>query len=837
MHRSFTTTIFLVFISLLGYAQDITIKGVVTDRTNDEAIEFVTVYLKGTAINTETNLEGEYVLNVEKQRSVTIIFSRIGYEEAEMKIRANRDRYNVDITLQPSETDLDITVKDKRVAERAMVRESVEDMKLLPSTTGNLESVLPHIALGARSGTGGELSSQYNVRGGNYDENLVYVNDFEIFRPQLLRSSQQEGLSFPNTDLVRELSFSSGGYESKYGDKMSSVLDISYKRPTEFKASITASLLGATAHIEGSAIPKLNGTNRLRYLVGYRYKTNRYLLSSLDTQGEYNPNFTDIQTYLTYDITDDWQIGFLSNYNESTYDFTPRTRSTAVGLLTAAISLNSVFTGSESDEFKTGMMGGALTFIPDRDKNPLFVKFLVSTYRGLEREGLDITGFYRLSQIETDIGSDEAGQEIALLGVGTQQQFSRNRLFNKITNYKIKGGIELQSETNENKSHFVQWGVNLRNEFFDDRLNEWERIDSAGYSLEFSETEVLLTSVLKAKNLINSNKLTGYIQDTYTAFGDEGQELRVTLGSRFSYWDLSSEFNISPRFQLQYKPVSEKDIAYKLAGGVYYQTPFYRELRRTDGTINRDLRSQKSIHLVAGLTSDFYWKRMSDQPFRFIMEAYYKKLDNLISYDIDNVRIRYSGENDASGRAYGLDMRLNGEFVPGAESWFNISYINVKESLNDVDHMRFESKTSTFRSIDRVPRPTDQTINFSIFFQDYLPRNENFKVNMLLTFGTGAPFGLPENNRVFRNAFRFKDYRRVDMGLSLQLWNKDWKDRKPNHLLRSFDNAWISLEAFNLIGIENVSSNTWVRSIFNQQFAVPNNLTNRRINLRLRVDI
>ena len=308
-----------------------------------------------------------------------------------------------------------------------------------------------------------------------------------------------------------------------------------------------------------------------------------------------------------------------------------------------------------------------------------------------------------------------------------------------------------------------------------------------------SDQEVLLTRVLKAENLVESNKITGYIQDTYTSFGDEGQELKMTLGSRFSYWDRGSEFNISPRFQLLYKPKSEKDISYKLAGGVYYQTPFYRELRREDGTINDDLQSQRSLHLVAGLTSDFYWKEMSDKPFRLIVEGFYKKLDNLVSYDINNVRIRYSGENNASGSAIGLDARLNGEFVPGAESWFNVSFLRVKESLDGIQHQSFNTNEGQLVDVNSVPRPTDQLVSFSLYFQDYLPRNENFKVNFLLTYGTGLPFGIPEDNIVARNTYTYKDYTRVDMGLSLQMWNKDWKERKPNHFLRGFDLSLIHI--------------------------------------------
>jgi len=816
-------------------AQDqVIISGKVTDATTGEPVEFATVYVDNTSVNDETNLEGFYKLTVPKQKNIVVVFSRLGYVELRKEVRANKSRNNIYVQLTPSESDISIVVTDDRIADREMIKESVEQVKLLPSITGNIESLLPHIALGARSGTGGELSSQYNVRGGNYDENLVYVNDFEIFRPQLLRSNQQEGLSFPNIDLIRDLSFSAGGYESRYGDKMSSVLDIYYKRPTETKGSVSMSLLGGSAHMEGTALKGINDTPKLRYLIGARYKDTRYVLGSLDTDGEYSPVFADIQGYLTYDITSDLQLGVLSNYNLSKYDFSPINRSTGLGLIDFTLQLNSAFVGGESDEFKTGMVGTSLTYIPDRESNPFFIKLLASTYRGLEKEAIDISGFYRLSQIETGVGED-AGQEIALLGTGTEQQYARNRFFNKITDIHLKGGIELQS-TEEQSAHFVQGGIRLRNEFFDDRLNEWERLDSAGYSLPFSDTEVLLNQVLKSENVISSNKITGFLQDSYSSFGDNGEEFKLTVGSRVSYWDLNKDFNISPRVQLLYKPAGDRNISYKLAGGVYYQTPFYRELRRRDGSLNTDVQAQKSIHILGGITQDFIWEKMSDKPFRFIAEAYYKKFEDLVSYDIDNVRIRYSGENDASGYAAGLDMRLNGEFVPGAESWINMSFLSTKESLIGVQHQKFDSDEGAFVDVDRVSRPTDQFLYFSLFFQDYLPRNENFKVNINLTFGGGLPFGLPENNQEVRNTFRFADYRRVDMGFALQLWNESWKDRKPGHFLRGFDNAWISLEVFNMMGIQNVSSNTWIKTITNQQFAIPNKLTTRRLNLKLRIE-
>ncbi len=819
---------------LLG--QESILEGSIVQSDTEQPVDLVTVYVDGLAISTESELDGSYRLELDIEGRQTIKFSRLGFKEQSITINLMRGQtVRKDVVMVPLESNLEVTITEDRVGELEMVNENTDAIKLIPSTTGNLESVLPHIALGARSGTGGELSSQYNVRGGNYDENLVYVNDFEIFRPQLIRAGQQEGLSFPNIDLMRDLSFSSGGYESKYGDKMASVLDIKYKRAEEFRGSVSGSLLGGAAHVEGSKSIGNSSYQKLRYLVGARYKTNKYLLGSLDTQGEYAPEFIDIQSYLTYDLNTDLQLGLLTNYNTSTFNFIPRTRTTALGLIDQSLQLSSVFEGAERDQFKTGMVGGSLTYLPDREKNPLYIKLLASTYRGVEVENIDIKGFYRLSQVESDINSDSFGEEVAVLGVGTEHDFSRNRLFNRITNIQLKGGLELQSDV-EGKAHFIQGGLKYQSELFDDRLNEWERLDSAGYSLPYSDTEVLLNSVLKSENEIRSTKLTGFIQDTYSSLVDGVSELSLTVGTRFSYWDLSGAFNISPRIQFLYKPLrGDGNTSYKLATGIYHQTPFYRELRRPDGSINNDVKPQRSIHIVGGVTKDFIWERISDKPFRFIAEAYYKSFSNLISYDVDNVRLRYSGENDATGTATGIDFRLNGEFVPGAESWFNLSFLSARENLEDVTHKRY-NEFGEVVEVSTVPRPSDQSFSMSIYFQDYLPANENIKVFLNMIFGGGLPFGLPDENDEFRNIFRFTAYRRVDMGFGLQLWKGDWRATKSNHMLRGFENAWINLEIFNLMGVENVSSNTWVRTVFSQQYAVPNNLTNRRVNLRFRLD-
>lgn len=836
--KSCFTFCFLLLASHVVQSQEVTLFGAVRDLDTDEPIQFVTVYLKGSSTATETNAYGEYSLKAKAETSQTLVFSRIGYRDTEMRISEMPagSKRNINIRLAAKVSDVEVVIRSSKIEDVGMVKEEVTEFKKLPTASGNFESILPHIALGTSSGTGGELSSQYNVRGGNYDENLVYVNDFEIFRPLLIRSSQQEGLSFPNVDLIRDVKFSSGGFEARYGDKMSSVLDIRYKRPEEFKASVSTSFLGASAHMEGSKKVGPNAYNKLRYLVGGRYKTTRYILGSLDVQGEYVPNFADIQTYLTYDFTSDLQLAVLANYNYSQYNFVPRERVSASGLFTQVLQLTTVFEGQEETGFENTMGGVSLTYIPERDKNPLFVKLLASRYDNYETESFDILGYYRLSQVEFDLEGEGALDEVSVLGTGTQHIYARNRLESQITNVQLKGGIELQTP-NDMVNNFIQWGIKYQNEQIDDRLSEWERIDSAGYSIPFSEEAVLLNEVIKSENEINSHRITAFAQNSYSFGKTDSYEFKLTGGVRMNYWSYNGETTISPRFQLFYKPLSgNKDITFKLSGGVYAQPAFYRELRNYQGEINPEIEAQKSTHIVAGMSYDFDWLKRSKKKFRFIAEAYYKKLDNLISYEIDNVRIRYSGLNNASGYVAGLDLRVNGEFVPGAESWVNVSFLRAKETLDGVQHLTRSFGETEPREINYVPRPTDQAFNINIFFQDYLPQNKDFKMNLNLAYGSGLPFGQKGNNEIYRNIFRFKAYQRVDIGFAYQIWDTSKKSSKPRHAFRFTENTWISFEVFNLLQISNVGSNTWIKTIGNQQYAIPNFLTSRRVNLRFKME-
>jgi CarboxypepD_reg-like domain/TonB-dependent Receptor Plug Domain len=843
--------LFFVFALFTGVSAQntATVFGSITEGGSNQPIEFAIVVIKETNKTVETNAAGEYALKVPTGRNLTLRVSRVGYKEATFNLAPLQSdaQRRIDFSLVSSTSQQEVVIKADRMKDNGMVREDVKDFRLLPTTTGNLESLLPALALGTNMGSGGELTSQYQVRGGNYDENLVYVNDFEIYRPQLIRAGQQEGLTFANPDLMRDLTFSSGGFEARYGDKMSSVLDIKYKRPDSLRSSVSMSALGATAHLEGSRKLGTDGYRRFRYLIGARYKTNSYLLSSLETKGEYNPNFGDIQAYLTYDVSRSWQLAFLGNYNTSVFNFVPQSRASAFGLINFTLGISTVFEGKEQDKFVNGMTGVSLTYLPDRKKNPLFLKFLASRFQTRESEGIDIVGSYILGEVESNPNAQNAGQIKDVLGEGQQHQYVRNVFWGGVTNIEHRGGYEMQLNSTPSvlKTNFLQWGVKFQNEQVEDRINEWERLDSALYSLPFDTTKLAVRTTYKTQNSLNSNRLTGFLQNTFTWRKDSVGELQATLGVRAQYWDLNKEAFVTPRLQLAYKPSNwRRDFSFRLAGGLYYQPAFYRELRRPDGTINvkglnaenEGLFAQKSAQVTAGLTYDFAIGNLRRIPFRVISEVYYKSLWDIVTYDLDNVRVRYSGENDATGYIMGWDTRINGEFVPGAESWVNFSLLRARESITGVTHKRRNPGEREGVAVADVPRPTDRLFNLSVFFQDYLPKNKNFKMHSMITVGSGLPFGFPTNNIVYRNTYRFKPYHRVDLGFSFMLWDEARKARRPNHFLRFTRQTWASLEVFNLMAVANEASKTWLKTIYNTQFPIPNYLTSRRVNLRMRMD-
>jgi hypothetical protein len=553
-------------------------------------------------------------------------------------------------------------------------------------------------------------------------------------------------------------------------------------------------------------------------------------LSSQETKGEYIPDFVDVQSYMTYDFTKSIQLAVIGNYNTSSFQFEPLSRSTTLGLITNTIRFNTAYEGAEKDKFVHGLLGASINFIPDRKSKPYFVKLLASRYSGSEQENFDILGYYRLSQIESDFSSEEFGKETALLGTGIQHRYARNYLYNEIKNSELKGGVELSKGRG---SHFIEMGFKYQTELYEDLLNEWERLDSAGYSLPYSGQDVTINRVYKTRNIIHNQKLDGFVQDKYTLNGDDFK-LKLTGGLRASHTMLAKETFLSPRLSIQYIPESKKNISYRLAWGIYYQSPFYREFRLADGTINTGVRSQKSTHYVAGLNYDFMWRSVSKKPFKLITELYYKRFSDLIIYDVDNVRIAYSAKNNGYGYASGLDLRINGEFVPNAESWVNLSFLTTKESIMGVQHTR--GRDSSKYVVEYVPRPTDRLFNLSLFFQDYLPSNKNFKANISYSFGTGLPFGVKDNNIIQRNVFRYKPYQRLDIGFSYLVWDKVEKNKGQHNPFRFSEKTWVSLEVFNIMDIVNTASVTWIKTITNEQYAINNNLTSRRVNLRFRVD-
>jgi CarboxypepD_reg-like domain/TonB-dependent Receptor Plug Domain len=844
MLRSYFFLLIFLFAAAPAFSQQTaTVFGRISDASNEQAVELATIYIKGENKSVSSDENGNFAIVVPANQRLTLGIRRVGYKESGADVPAlpAGARFAFDIALAPSQSNLEVTITERRLDEGGMVKEkNIKELRLLPSTTGNLESVLPHIALGVNTGAGGELSSQYQVRGGNYDENLVYVNDFEIYRPQLIRQGQQEGLTFPNVDLVRDLSFSSGGFQSKYGDKLSSVLDVKYKRPDSLRASANAGLLGASAHVEGSFKANKDSYRAFRYLVGARYKTTKVLLGSLDVKGEYVPAFADFQTYLTYDLNRAWQIGMIGNFNRSVYQFQPESLQRAFGLIDFALQLRTAFEGQQLDDFTQAMGGVSLTYLPEREHNPLYHKFLASRWRSRENERFDILGYYILGELEENLGSGDFGELVNILGTGTQHTWVRNNLTIDVTNAEYRGGIEFQRDDSGRdltRSHFLQWAARWQNEQILDKINEWERLDSALYSLPFDTNFLFVRKVLKTRNTLSSDRLSGYFQDTWTWRKDGLREFQAVAGIRGQYWTLNGEWFVTPRVQLLYKPLNtRKDLSYRLAGGLFFQPAFYREMRALNGRVNTDLQSQKSAHVVGGFTYDFLWGRRRPVKMRLITEAYYKSMWDLVSYDLDNVRVRYSGLNDSRGYAMGFDLRLNGEFVPGAESWINFSMLRTREAIEGVQHQVRELGDREGRTVKDVPRPTDRFFNMSMFFQDYLRRNKNFRMHLNFTVGSGLPFGVVDNNVIYRNPYRLKAYHRVDIGFSLQLWKREWLEKRPNHFLRFSRNTWMSLEVFNLMKVANEASNTWIKTIENTQYAIPNYLTGRRLNLRVRMD-
>lgn len=820
---------FIFLFATDSIAQIGTIKGHVRDEKNNP-LELVNVVVIETNKGTITDKNGFYTLTVPSDTTLTLAFQYMGYglQKHTFKLK-DGETHVLTAELEQMATNIgELVIKNNKYRSNTSIYQINPKTAIkLANPSGNIEGILKTLP-GVSSNN--ELSSQYSVRGGNFDENLVYVNDFQIYRPFLVRSSQQEGLSFINPDLVESLSFSSGGFEAKYGDKLSSVLDIKYKKPDSLAGSVSASLMGVNFHLEGS-----NKKNKLHYLLGLRYKTNQSLLNGQETIGEYRPSFTDLQGLISYDLNKKLAFELIANYSRNFFQFIPKSRQTEFGVVNNVLRLDVYFEGQEIIKYQSMMGGLSATYKPSPRLN---LKWLASAYIANEEESFDVLGYYRLDEIESNLGSEDFGQSRRSLGYGTYQDFARNNLNAFVSNIAHKGDFELAN-------HFIQWGAKYQIEFIEDKFKEWNRLDSSGYSIPFSSNEVLLNEVLKTSTSLQSRRYTAFLQNSFTP--SDNNRLTIKGGVRAHYWDMNHELLFSPRAQLSYKPRWKKDFVFKASIGMYHQPPFYRELRDLYGVVNKSVKAQRSAQAVIGGDWEF---KVWDRPFKFISEVYYKHLYNIIPYEIENVRIRYFGENLANGYAVGADFRIYGEFVKGAESWFSLSVMQTQEDIKGDFFYNYYNKDGALINgsvYDRtptdsvriepgyIPRPTDQRVQIGIFFQDYLPRNENFKMSLNLVFGTGLPFG-PTDKKRYNDLLRIPPYRRVDIGFSALLFDKTKNSKIKKGILKGFESIWASVEVFNLLQADNTVSYIWVKDVTNTNYAVPNHLTSRRLNTRLVVN-
>lgn len=788
-HRIICTAIFILSAFLTTYAQTFTLQGRVTDTQNNP-VELATVAVVKQGKVAMTNLKGEFSMSLSSADSVVVRFSMVGYKTKTRVLRRPKGKQTLQIQLFDDNQLSEVTVVERRRQTGTTEQLDVKNIKSTPSVTGNAVEELIQSQAGVS--THSELSSQYNVRGGSFDENSVYINDVEIYRPFLVRSGQQEGLSIINPDMVKSIGFSTGGFEAKYGDKMSSALDITYKRPSKFEANINASLLGASAYV-GFSTKKISWSN------GLRYKTNRYLLGSLDTKGEYKPNFLDYQTYFVYQPNKRWSIEFIGDISENHYNFDPEDRETKFGTMENVKSFKVYFDGWEKDIFRTyfGTMNISYNF---SDKTKL--SLISSAFHTNEQERYDIQGQYWLTQTETSEN----------LGVGTYMEHARNYLKANVKSLKL-------AFYHKSKKHDIQAGLTYKIEHISEKSKEYEMRDSSGYNIPHDGANLKLIYSLNAKNTLDANRLETYIQDTYK-FTSKGEHAFFTLnyGIRFSHWNFNKESLFSPRASLTIVPAFNHDVTFRFATGLYYQAPFFKELRDTttiDGTtyatLNNKIKSQRSIHFIAGYDYRF---KINKRPFKFTAEAYYKALSNIVPYTVNNVKIVYDASEQCSGHAAGVDFKLYGEFVPGTDSWVSLSLMDTKLNIRGKS----------------IPMPSDQRYSLNLFFTDYFPGTDRWKMSLKLAFADGLPFGAPHRD-ISEQPFRAPAYKRADIGMSYRLLNNENRSKKS-----IFKNIWLGLDCLNLLGINNVNSYYWITDVTNHQYAVPNYLTGRQINARIQIE-
>ncbi|MBO6124673.1 MAG: carboxypeptidase-like regulatory domain-containing protein [Bacteroidaceae bacterium] len=789
--------IFTCFLFTIGaFAQEqetdtarVHLKGRVIDD-KQEPVSMCIIRIEGQATATTANLQGQYNISFHTADSVVVTYSMIGFTTRRRVLKKPKGNLTLNITLHENGQLLgEVTVSDTKREMTTTQSLNKKELKRLPSTTGNAVEEL--VATQAGVSTHNELSSQYNVRGGSFDENCVYINGVEVYRPLLISSGQQEGLSIINSDMVEKINFSAGGFEAKYGDKMSSVLDITYARPTKIEGSVQASLLGVNAYAG-------YGNNKFSFSNGMRYKTNQYMLGGLETKGEYKPNFIDYQAYLSWMPSKAWTIDAIGYISRNDYNFIPKDRETNFGTLDNVRSFKVYFDGKEADRFNT-FFGTMKVTRKLNEKQALGLSFTGFSTR--ERVTYDIQGQYWLNETNTD---DQ-------LGVGTYMEHARNTL--KSSSVTLKGTYDAQF-----KNHKLQAGLSWRHESIKENTREWEYRDSSGYSIPHTGNNLEIIYNLKSINNISSNHMEFYAQDTYRTESKVGI-LSVNYGARLSYWNWNKEWLFSPRVCLGFVPAANDNFTFRLAMGLYYQRPFYKELRDTITTngntiveLNRDIKSQRSFQVVTGMEYKF---KLRERLFKFTTELYYKAQSNLNPYNVDNVKIVYYGNNCASGYVVGVDFKLYGEFIPGTDSWISLGLMKASMNLNG----------------KKIPQPTDQRYNINFFFSDYFPGSTKWKMNLKGTFADGLPFG-PPHTGLEKNVFRATAYKRVDVGMNYRL-----VDNEDRHMRRNIvRNVWLGLDCLNIFGFNNVSGYYWVTDVTNHQYAVPNYLTGRMINARVQVE-
>lgn len=783
--------IICLLVTVTASAQTFTLHGRVTDENNDP-IEFASVSCLKQGKMTMTSLKGEYSMQLHSADSVVIKFSMIGYKAKTRVLRRPRGKQTLQIVLHSDENQLgEVTVTGKKIETGQMEDISKDHLKSLPSASGNAVEELIQSQAGVS--THSELSSQYNVRGGSFDENSVYIDNVEIYRPFLVRSGQQEGISVINPDMVEKISFSTGGYEARYGDKMSSALNIKYRKPKKFEATASASMLGASAFI-GVSNKKVSWNN------GFRYKTTKHLLGSMDTKGEYSPTFIDYQTYLTYTPNKRWEIKLLGNISDNHYNFTPEDRETKFGTMENVKAFQVYFDGQEKDVFRTffGAVGITRNF---GEKTSL--SLIASAFNTREQEKYDIQGQYWLTQTETSEN----------LGVGTYFQHARNYLKAHVESAKLLFKTKY-------KKHDIEGAFTFKKEKITENSVEYEMRDSSNYSIPHTGKDLYMIYSMRAKNVLDANRIEAYVQDAFR-FTSNNEKTLYTLnyGVRLSHWSYTKETIVSPRVSLGIIPAFNENVTMRFATGLYYQAPFFKELRDTTtqngityASLNSKAKSQRSIHFIAGFDYRF---RMNNRSFKFTAEAYYKALGNLVPYSVNNLKVVYYGSNESSGHAAGIDLKLYGEFVPGTDSWLSLSLMNTSMKLNGKS----------------IPLPTDQRYAINLFFTDYFPGTDRWKMSLKLALADGLPFSAP-HQELESNVFRAPAYKRADIGLSYRLLNNEGKQRKHIQLR----NVWLGAECLNLFGINNVNSYYWITDVTGGQYAVPNYLTGRQINFRVTVD-